>query len=369
MYDTHKSYAENYIYGPFPDLLKSKILPKVHFKGPPQFEFLGIPLFIPFGVPAGPLLNSKFVSAALDAGFCVPTYKTVRSCSWESHKWPNIVKIHTQDDKQIFSSTPLPSVTGSLFKPKTYEDLSLSISNSFGVPSQIPDIWSQDFKQLNDREQYKGQHIVLSFQATAGDHHLLEDLENICHLAAQTISETKYCLLEINLSCPNESNEPIYKSQKDTLNVLKRAHSILQSYKNIKLIAKIGAMDFDSTHAFLSETGPYVNAISAINTVASNILDENNKVILGSGTQTGGVCGSAILSQGLLMCEYLAMSREKCGVKSNELGLVGVGGVSEATHFRNYIDAGADLVQAATGMMWNFELARQVAHSLGVHTS
>lgn len=365
MYDANKSYLQNYIEGPNPKLDINHCFPKIEYKGTPKFSFLGVPLFIPFGVPAGPLLNSKFVKVALDAGFCLPTYKTVRSNTWESHPWPNVLKIKAESD-QIFSQE-LPIVIGKTFSPNDYQSHDLSISNSFGVPSQHPEIWSKDFASLKPYANNKGLHVVLSFQGShSKNHNLYTDIERTCEYAAEASEKTGFYLLEINLSCPNEVNEPIYKSLKDSVHALKAAHTVLSNFKNIKLIAKIGALTPENTYAFVSEVSPYVHALSAINTVLAKIVDPSGHTVLGSQSLTGGVCGNAILKQGLMMCENLAAAREKCGLNSNTLGLIGVGGVASALHFKNYRDAGADVVQAATGMMWNLNLAQEIAQILNI---
>ncbi len=366
MYDANRSYDENYQNGPNHNFVKDHRFPQVKFKSFPQFNFLGIPLHIPFGVPAGPLLNAAFVQTALDAGFCLPTYKTVRSQSWPCHPWPNVLKINVEANEQIYSTGPIPTVCAKQFSATDYKQSEISISNSFGVPSKTPQIWEEDFQKLAHNKSEVGKHVALSFQGSTGKKDLLEDLENISEMALNAVSKSGFSLLEINLSCPNEANEPIYKKLKESVKVLKRVHSHLNGHKNIKLIAKIGALDFESTYAFLSETSPYLNAISAINTVSANILNNKRQIILGSHTKTGGVCGSAILKQGLMMCEQLSESREKCGLKKADFGIIGVGGVSTAQHFKHYLDAGADVIQAATGMMWNLDLAKEIAQLLKV---
>lgn len=365
MYDANQSYLYNYSHGPIKDFVPQHQFPKLLYTEAPQFSFLGIPLFIPFGVPAGPLLNAKFVEMALNAGFCLPTYKTVRSCSWESHPWPNILKINTENQKDLFSDN-VPTVIGTVFSRDDYKKKNLSISNSFGVPSKSPDMWSKDFQTLAPYAKQSGYHVVLSFQGSKNKKNLYEDIAQICDLAMETVQTTGFCLLEINLSCPNEVNEPIYKSHKDSLQALQHAHKVLAQYKNIKLIAKIGALSAEETYRFVAEAGGYLNGISSINTVLAKIIDQNGKIALGSQAPTGGVCGAAILKQGLKMCENLAKAREKCGLNAIELGLIGVGGVSETSHFKNYLDAGADVVQAATGMMWNLNLAKEIAQYLHV---
>lgn len=365
MYDANRSYLHNYSDGPSTEFIKQQNFPKISYTGQPQFSFLDIPFFIPFGVPAGPLLSAKFVQVALDAGFCLPTYKTVRSCAWNSHPWPNILKIDTSKETDLFADT-VPTVVGSAFSQKDYHQKNISISNSFGVPSQIPAVWSKDFATLAPYSKKSGYHVVLSFQGSKNTKNLYDDILSTCDKAIETTIKTGFCLLEINLSCPNEVNEPIYKSHKDTVHALKYAYKAVSEYKNIKLIAKIGALNFENTYEFVAETSPYLHAISAINTVLAKIIDPQGNVALGSQSTTGGVCGAAILKQGLIMCENLAKAREKCGLKSNQLGLIGVGGVWSAAQFKNYIDAGADVVQAATGMMWNLNLAKEVADYLKV---
>jgi dihydroorotate dehydrogenase (NAD+) catalytic subunit len=363
MYDANKSYAQNYNDGPNAQLVRNHHFPKIEYLEKPQFQFLGIPLFIPFGVPAGPLLNAKFVQVALNAGFCLPTYKTVRSCVWESHPWPNVLKINK------IENTDISSVIGTPFSNADYQQAHLSISNSFGVPSQAPKVWSQDFQTLQPYVQQTGYHVVLSFQGTRNPQtkkSLWADIVEICQYAVECVEKTGFVLLEINLSCPNEDNEPLYKVRKDAIQALKCAYEILQNHKNIKLIAKIGVLNSEDTYAFLSEVSPYVQGLSAINTLSATIVNSGGQVVLGSGSLTGGVCGELILQHGLKMCENLSAAREKCGLKANDFGLIGVGGVSEVAHFQSYRNAGADIVQAATGMMWNLDLAKDIARFLRV---
>ena len=75
-YDPAKSYLDNFERGPFG--LFANTTPTSQITEP-KHEFLGHPVFAPFGIPAGPLINGKFVKAALDMGFDIPVYKTVRT--------------------------------------------------------------------------------------------------------------------------------------------------------------------------------------------------------------------------------------------------------------------------------------------------
>src|SRR3989344_1037501 len=89
-YDPKRSYEENYSEGPFGAFADGK---KYTNSGEPTYDFLGHKLYLPFGIPAGPLLNGKFVKAALDKGFDIATYKTVRSRQYPCHPAPNVIPV------------------------------------------------------------------------------------------------------------------------------------------------------------------------------------------------------------------------------------------------------------------------------------
>src|SRR3989338_7435314 len=91
-YDPEKSYEENFKDGPFGAFADGEFFST---KGAPAsgWDFLGFKVNSPFGIPAGPLINGKFVQAALDKGFDIPIYKTVRTRSYPCHEWPNVLPI------------------------------------------------------------------------------------------------------------------------------------------------------------------------------------------------------------------------------------------------------------------------------------
>src|SRR5215469_7650762 len=87
-FDPEKSYEDNFARGPFGTFADGTIFQAA---GEPQYSILGQPIYLPFGIPAGPLLNGKYVKAALDKGFDVPVYKTVRTRKYASASWPNVL--------------------------------------------------------------------------------------------------------------------------------------------------------------------------------------------------------------------------------------------------------------------------------------
>src|SRR6185312_2480703 len=98
-YDPARSYIDNFNDGPFGLFVDSVYHPP---GGDPQHFFLGHKVYEPFGIPAGPLLNSRFVNAALDMGFDIPVYKTVRTRKYSSHPWPNVLSVRVPQTDLTF---------------------------------------------------------------------------------------------------------------------------------------------------------------------------------------------------------------------------------------------------------------------------
>lgn len=373
MYNAGASYEENYENGPDARFLAGEKFPKIKYTEKPVYDFLGIPLHIPFGVAAGPLLNASYVKVALEAGFCMPVYKTVRSRAWSCNQWPNVLVIKTSH-RSLFSDEN-NEVVGIPFQKEDYTKKKMSISNSFGVPSQPVEIWKKDFQSLSSYTKNFGSHVVLSFQGSRDNKLTLKetkeafyrDIEKTIRLASECLNSSGFSIIEMNLSCPNEVHAPLYKDLPSAIEAVKCARRVLSEQNSkIKLVAKIGVLTSEETNKFLSESAGILDALSAINTVSANIRKPNGEIALGSGSLSGGVCGSLIFEQGVSMVSLLAETREKLGIKKNELGIIGVGGVVGVKEFQSYLSAGADVVHAATGMMWNLDLASEIASLLHV---
>src|SRR5579885_1667132 len=92
-YDPNKSYEENFEKGPFGSFADGQIFKN---SGEPTSSFFGHKVFSPFGIAAGPLVNGRFVKAALDKGFDLAVYKTVRSNRYPCNPWPNVVPVNVK---------------------------------------------------------------------------------------------------------------------------------------------------------------------------------------------------------------------------------------------------------------------------------
>lgn len=345
-YDPNKSYEDNFTGGPFGAFADREIFKS---QGNPSYQFLHQNVHFPFGIASGPLLNGKYVKAALDKGFDLATYKTVRTTAYASHPWPNILFVHASD-----KIAPQDEVVATSYAQSPSSRM--TVTNSFGVPSYNPDYWQPDMKDAVVYAQ-NGQVVIGSFQGTITGTGSIQAYIEDFKLAARLVQETGVKVMEVNLSCPNEGSDRLLCFDID------RTHAIVDAIKqtigNTPLIAKIAYFDDETLlHAFIRTIGPLVQGIEAINTIPTKVVTTSGKQALpGKNREKSGVGGSSIKWAGLEMTERLKALREKI---HGDFAIIGVGGVSTAQDYEEYIHAGADAVMAATAPMWNPYLAQEI---------
>jgi dihydroorotate dehydrogenase len=358
-YDPLKSYEENFKKGPFGVFAQGSGNPKGAFatfaqgSGEPKYDFLGFKVNSPFGVPAGPLINGKFVQAALDKGFDICVYKTVRSEKYPCHPWPNVLSVKIEGD------LTLEKAQGKLVADENYHE-PISITNSFGVPSSEPEFWQKDLKSLLENIKL-GQIVVGSFQGTKREGQSIEEYINDYRITAKLLKDIGVKVLEVNLSCPNEGTNNLLCY--DTDRSVKVAKAIKEVIGEIPLIIKIAYFeDEEALRNLVQEIGGTIDGISAINTISAEIVGGDGKQALpGEGRSKSGVCGHAIKWAGLDMVKRLKKLREEFGYKFT---IIGVGGATTTDDFFEYRNAGADIVMSATGAMWNPYLAKDIKERL-----
>ncbi len=345
-YDPTKSYKVNLEQGPFNDFANDDTLPVLE----PRFDFLGIKLAYPFGIPAGPLLDSKFVGAAFRKGFDIPVYKTVRAGEFPCHPFPNVLAVHVDGDLTL-DKAKIPLMADAQYREP------LSITNSFGVPSRDPFVWQPDAREAVGMAR-EGQVMVLSFMGTVREGQTQEEFVADFAKAGRLAADTGAKILEANLSCPNIGNEGLVCYNLDMTEQV--AEAIRNAIGSIPLILKVGYYDSNADVERLAEISvKYAQAVAGINTIAAPIVDAEGKQALpGSPLRLrSGVCGTAIKWAGLDFVRKIARART---VKGASFAIVGGGGVTVPQDFREYRDAGADVVMSATGAMWNSYLAKEI---------
>ncbi|MGB4780319.1 hypothetical protein [Microbacterium sp.] len=367
-YDPALTYEQNYADGPFGAFADSVVpaqAPRATTGEGDGASFAGVPVRSAFGIPAGPLLNSRYVAAAFAHGFDVCVYKTVRTRAHPCNPFPNVLAVHVYGDL-----TP-ERARRPLLADDRFEE-PISISNSFGVPSRDPDVWQPDMAAAVAAAGTGGtaQVLVGSFQGTRGGGDAAFEADHV--FAARLVAETGARVLEVNLSCPNEGVAALLCF--DTARVQRILGAIKDEIGDLPLVVKLARFPDDAgLREFVTATAPFVAGYAAINTIPATLIDATGAPAL-PGREVSGVCGAAIRWAGLEMTRRLAALRSRLELSYE---IVGVGGVTAVSDVLAYREAGADAVMSATGAMWNPHLAADLraapgrparAHRAGVET-
>ncbi|MBT1173496.1 diguanylate cyclase [Bifidobacterium sp. MA2] len=364
-YDVNRTYEDNYEQGPFglfaEALKEAESAPTADGKVPAHVgrhseAFLGVPVDLAFGIPAGPLLNSRFTTAAFRMGFDLATYKTVRSRAWGCNPFPNVLAVHP---KSVDGSlTPGSAELDEGVLADTNYEAPISISNSFGVPSQDPDVWQPDMRAAIEAAG-PGQLLVPSFQGSRVEGMSEDDYIADHATTARLVKETGAKVMVMNTSCPNEGHNRLLCHNPQLVGRITEA--VKREIGDIPLMVKLAYISDDASLELMirSTVGRgTVQGFSTINTISARLVDANgDQALPGAGRDRSGVCGNAIRGAGLEMVSRLAALRDKLGL---DFAINGVGGVVTPADYHAYKNAGADSVMSATGAMWNADLAREI---------
>jgi dihydroorotate dehydrogenase (NAD+) catalytic subunit len=350
-FDPGKTYYENWEQGPFNDFADGVVLETSE----PAFDYLGYKISYPLGIAAGPLLNGKFVRAALEKGFDVPVYKTVRTREKPCNEWPNVLPVSVDGDLTLAQAAG-----GLTVKPEYTEPL--AITNSFGNPSYPVDVWQKDVRDLmayvKTRE---GQIVCGMIEGTKWDAEATEDdFIQDWVLGARLMKEAGVHAIEANFSCPNEGDRVKKLLCYDADMGSRIARAIKEEIGSLPLVVKISYFENDAElREVIEKVGSVVQGISAINTIPAPVYKPDGTQALPGGEWRlkSGICGKPIKWAGIDMVKRLKALRDELG---HSYQIVGVGGVTTPDDFKEYRDAGADLVMTATAAMWNGYLAKEI---------
>lgn len=343
-FDPYKSYEENWNEGPFGEFADGVIFRDL---GEPTYEIFGHKVYLPFGIPAGPLLNGKFVQAALDKGFDIPMHKTVRTRVHPSHPWPNVVSIEVKGDLTL-AQAAAPLTMAEDFTPP------IAITNSFGNPSFAHEIWQKDIGEAVTHAK-KGQVVAASFEGTRWDGYSDSDYVEDWVLGAKLLKETGAHILEANLSCPNEGSARLLCY--DIPRVRQIAEAIKNEVGDTPLLLKTAYFpEQTELEELVRAVGGIADGFASINTISAEVVKKDGTQALpgGPARKKSGVCGAPIKWAGLDMVKRLDNIRAQ---GEQKFLIVGVGGVVTPQDYQEYRQAGADVVMSATGSMWNPHLA------------
>ena len=279
-YDVSRSYEDNYEQGPFgafAEALKDgngADAAGTTSEGASEgalATFLGQPVNLPFGIPAGPLLNSRFTTAAFRMGFDLATYKTVRSRAWGCNPFPNVLAVHPKSADG--SLTPGSAELDEGVLADTNYETPISISNSFGVPSQSPDVWQPDMRAAIEAAG-PGQVLVPSFQGSRVEGMSEEEYIADHATTARLVKETGAKLMVMNTSCPNEGHNRLLCH--NPLLVGRITEAVKQEIGDIPLMVKLAYIPSDGDLELMvrSTVGHgTVQGFSTINTISAKLAD------------------------------------------------------------------------------------------------
>ncbi|QDU37817.1 Dihydroorotate dehydrogenase B (NAD(+)), catalytic subunit [Maioricimonas rarisocia] len=335
-YDPVQSYRWNYEHAP--DATAGVDVSTL----PGDWSFCGLPVASPLGIPAGPLLNGKWILYYASLGFDVLTYKTVRSGPRECYPLPNLVPVAVDAMNGDEGAVP---ATG---------EQTGSWAVSFGMPSADPVIWREDIAETR-RRLAEGQLLSVSVVGTIQPGWSIEELADDYALCGRWAAESGADCVEANLSCPNVStcDGQLYQRPADAAVVAAR---IRAAVPDRPFMVKIGHMpDRNEAAALLDAIGGIVDAIVMTNSVAASVVDENGQPLFDGARR--GICGRATREAALKQVEtFASLVRER----DLDMKLVGVGGIGTAADVRAFLDAGAESVQLATAAMLDPEVALKI---------
>lgn len=338
IYDETLSYEENLLQGPkFSGQFPKREMPESRSD---FLDFLGHQVASPLGIPAGPLLDSRYIYFAARMGFDLLTYKTIRSVSWPAHQVPNIVFVKNGKDEK-----------GEIAL-QTSRERPLSITNSFGMPSQDFQFLAEDLPKAKASLQ-DGQVLIVSVTGSKVKERSFFD--DFIHTALFAKEHAADCI-EANFSCPNVSSAHKAMYQ-DPQAVEQLSTALVKALGNMPLILKVGIYpNFElQRKIFCLAAKAGVRGICGINSKSYRVFTKTGDLALGEKRPTSGVCGALIQKEAL---EFVSRSRQIINEEKLDLKLIGVGGVLQAQDIDAFLDHGADFVQSAVGMMDNPLLAK-----------
>lgn len=301
----------------------------------------------PLGIPAGPLLNGDWICHYAQLGFDILVYKTVRSTAHECYALPNLVPVRSS------SLSAAGTTVDAADSPQS------SWAVSFGMPSVAPETWRADVEQTR-RRLPNGKLLIVSVVATQ-DASITNAQQSISQIAADFALTAKMAAesgahgIEANFSCPNvaTSDGQLYQQPESAALV---AHAIRNVINKLPLVLKIGHTT-DRTHIdhLVKCVAPYVDGLAMTNSIAARVRHPNGDLLFDG--QSRGICGDAIRTAS---CAQVAEFADSISKHSASLHIVGVGGISNAKHAHEYLQAGAQTVGIATAAMQNPHIAQQI---------
>jgi dihydroorotate dehydrogenase len=358
-YDVDRTYQWNYDHGPVLDDAAFTTEPPA-VRG--DFSLCGIRLNSPLGVAAGPLLNSRWISAYARLGFDFLTYKTVRTRARPCYDLPNWVFTDTR------ALGPADVAGGTLgvipFDEARQRGPEMSSAVSFGMPSQSPDVWRADVSAAQ-AALADGQALVVSVVGSPQPGWGRDELADDFALAAGWAQQAGAHAVEANLSCPNVTSAEggIFADPDLSADIARRCADAIDG---IPLLLKVGFLPDDAKlAALLQAVNGIASGIVTLNTVSTDIVERDGTPAFGTPDRLhAGVTGRAVFPAAVDQVKRAAtiLARDRLSLQ-----LIAVGGATSPENVRSFLDAGASLVEMATAPVFQPDIGFRVREALSAN--
>jgi dihydroorotate dehydrogenase len=326
-YDPAQSYRWNYEHAP--QTLPTVDVPAVAS----SWTFCGRPVPSPLAIAAGPLLNGRWLLYYAALGFDILTYKTTRSMARECYPLPNLQPVAIERLAQAGLRVPAGQA------------MQGSWAVSFGMPSMGPDVWRADVEWTR-RQLPKEKLLVVSVVATPEADWSLDQLADDFARCARWAVDSGADAVETNFSCPNVATQDgqLYQRPEMAAKVAQRVREVIGS---TPYLVKLGFVhDEELAGQLLREVGPHVDALSMTNCISATVTGRDDAPLFDG--QQRGIGGEAIRTASIEQVRRFSRFAEQL---DRPVRIIGGGGIFEAAHVRDYLEAGAEAVALATAAM------------------
>lgn len=330
-----ETYSWNYEHAPEPIAVDVPPMPGA-------WSFCGIHVDSPLGMPAGPLLNGKWVLYYASLGFDVLTYKTVRSTARDCFSMPNIVPV------------AVDSLTGHEVSIPMSTSPTHSWAVSFGMPSMAPDVWRRDVEWTRAKLP-QNKLLSVSVVGSVQPQWTIDELAADYARCAAWAVESGADVIEVNFSCPNVAtcDGQLYQHPADAAFA---ASMVKQAIGSVPLVVKIGHVrERDEAVAIVTALETHAAALAMTNTIAVPVVGADGQSLFDG--QRRGVCGAATRHASITQTQLF---RDVIRSRDSHLKLVGVGGANSVNDVRRYLQAGAESVHLATAAMLDPAVALKI---------
>jgi dihydroorotate dehydrogenase (NAD+) catalytic subunit len=307
----------------------------------------GFDISFPIGVPASVITpNSRWIEFYGRRGFEILTYKTVRSEMSIVHPFPNWLFAD-----RLIDGTPSPTAIVARGSSGTMQ--SLTMVNSYGVPSLSEAVWMADVRRARTYADREHKLLVVSVMGSVNDTEtgLIDDFVRVALMAREAGAH----VVELNYSCPNVPNERSGLLYRDTRQATLVATAVKEALGDVGLFIKIGCVLGSDLEELFRSVVHTVDGIVATNTLMVNARREANRdafppAMDGTRRSHAGLSGSALKRYAFEVNRQLVQLRN---VTRQPVAIIATGGAMSSSDVADYLAVGVDAVQMCTAAFLN----------------